>query len=357
VAGSVGDRKSIRPGPTTLRLLARRRRWLRWLAIALACLTAASAVVQLHDRPVPHGAGVVIVIARRTLRRGRSIRSSDLGTAVREGPAAGAAPFARPEDAVGRVAIRDLAAGEAVTPANTLSLLRYYGIAARVPRGMRAVDLVVPSAATFGGELAPGSRVDLVGAFNLGQDRIAASLLSTGIVLRAAWGRAAPSTPSARLGGVGGGAGEQQTSLVEVEVAVPASREREVALAQAFGRIFVAVHSLVAAASQAELSGSLDLRRYLGLPSVEAPATALPQVPRVWPTGPFMTPKTGNPARVAPTSVHNRKTSLPPVGGPRRAPMWTVEVIQGTQRSLTQVPRLDGSSSTAPARRLDRDGR
>lgn len=348
ITEGVTDRKAIRLGPLALRILARRRRWLRWLAVAFACLTAISALSHAHRRAI-RPAEMPTVIVRHVIPAGRPIGSDDVELGVRAG-SPGPGPFGRLEDAVGLVAVRGLRAGDWVTPEVAVSPLRYYGVAARVPRGMRAINLVVPSAEIFGGELAPMSRVDLLAAFEVDQDRAATTLLTSGIILRVR-GRETVPPGGGRLG-VGVEAARPGT-VVEVAVAVPETWEREVALAQAFGHISLAVHPLASEGPHPDASGAVTLRRYLSLPPASA-ATMLPP-PRGWPEPPGgATPsgarpqggRTGYPYAAAPP----RRSGQPAGVGP--TPRWTVEVIEGAERSVEQVPRADSpeeSESPPPA--------
>ncbi|GEM_PF-1208190 len=329
------DPRIGRLGPGSRAPFAGRRRWMRGLAIALACLTAASALVQVR-RSAPRASLVPVVVARRTLHTGEPVRPRDLALATPEATPPVPGSFTRIDAASGRVAAHPIAAGEAVTAENTVPVLRYYGVAARVPRGMRALNLVVPSSSMFGGELAPLSRVDLLGAFDLGQERAASALLATGVVLRAS---PAHGAAAARPGVAGAGDFDGRGSLVELEVAVPQDREREVALAQAFGRILVAVHPLAREAVHPAPSGSLTVRRYLGLPPVAPPVPAV--APPAWP--PVLRPPAadrGGGARAAPPS---RSGSAALVPRPARRPAWAVEVIAGAERSVQEVPRLSGT--------------
>src|SRR5579859_1906426 len=269
----------VRLGPLARRLLARRRRWLRWAAIALAALTILTAAAQLHHRPA----------IRRT------------GT-----PADG-------------VRVR--------TP-----VPRFDGVAGVVPPGMRAVNLVVPAAATFGGRLAPWSRVDVLAAFDVGQDRAVRKLLASGIVLHvtppfAPAGTGMPSPPPSADGRFGA------APVAEVALAIPAAREREVVMAQAFGRMFVAVEPATVVESPAAGTGrprdlhaaspsaddALSLRRYLGLP---AAAPAVSAIPSFFPTAPGLPPSPASFSRAPVRQSEARRDDV------------AIEVVEGTTRTL-----------------------
>lgn len=293
---TTGAAGAMRVGPLARRLLARRRRWLRWAAAILAVLTVLSAVAQLRHRSVPRRA---------------------------------AAPAAEAHH------------GPVAAP-------RFYGVAAEVPPGMRAVNLTVPAAAAFQGRLAPRSQVDLLAAFDTGQDRVVQRVLTSGLVLsaapRSAGGAGASfSAPEGRFA---------TAPAVELSVAIPAAREREVVMAQAFGRVFVAVQPAAegpaasgavfapqacpapaapagAAAGPAKSGEPLVLRRYLGLPALPAgpPAAASGQaalLPALFAARGMLSPMPDAARDAArPAAVRH--------GG------VTVEVIEGTARSVAEV--------------------
>ena len=283
---------AMRLGPLALRLLARRRRWLRWAAIGLAVLTLLSAMGQIRHRPAPRRSGV-----SGTMR---------------------VQPAAPP---------------------------RIIGVADVVPRDMRAVNLIVPEAATFGERLAPGSRVDVLAAFDMGQDRAVRRVVTSGVVLhvtRQAAPVAAPySPPSGRVGRVGAAA------VDEVALAVPAAREREIVMAQAFGRVFLAVEPMNTPPALPPTAGrprsssadtALLLRGYVGLPaatmsSVAAPGWvgALPGPPPVlgWPV-----PSRANLA--TPELLRGSTRSSEVLRGAARGDA-AVELIEGTARTIVDV--------------------
>jgi Flp pilus assembly protein CpaB len=289
-SGSTSSRV-LRLGALATRLLARRRRWLRWAAIGLAVVTLISAAAQLRRRPVPR-------------------RAATSPASLRSGPAPGAG-----------------------------TALRASGVAGLVPAGMRAVNLVVPAAATFGGRLAPGSRVDLLAAFDAGQDRAVRRVLASGVVLHVTPqdGPSAAGAPMFSAGALRAGAGP----VTEVALLVPAAREREIVMAQAFGRMFLAVDPAgaggpTAAARRRAQAGPphaggdepLSLRRYLGLNVTGAAPAAAPFLPA--PVPPWPAAATPVPAPLAPARPS------PPHAAASSAQV-TVEVIEGTARSTAEV--------------------
>ncbi len=277
----------MRLGPLARRLLARRRRWLRWAAVGLAVLTLLSAAAQLRHRPAPRQSGA--------------------------------------------------------TRLQTAAAPRVVGVADVVPRGMRAVNVIVPAAATFDGRLAPGSRVDVLAAFDLGQDRAVRRVIASGIVLhvtsRAAAAAAAPVPLSGADGRFSGAA------VDEVALAVPTAREREIVMAQAFGRVFLAVEPTGAPRPASNIArppgrgassgAALLLRRYVDLPPSAASSAVHPGWAGALPSPP---PLYGWPA-VSGTVAAEHAAS--PSNSPRQPGIGhddsTVEVVEGTARTIVEV--------------------
>jgi len=331
-------------GPLALQLLARRRRWFRWAAVGVLLMIIASAVAHVHRRPPARTAVVATVVTRRLLEPGHVLRASDLRVVPDVLGAAGAgARLLQVTDAVGQVVVREIARGEAVANRDVVPALRYYGIGARVPPGMRALTLVVPPAAAFGGELFPGSRVDVIGAFNPERGQGFVTPLTTGIVLAvaAARDRAAPGSGRIAVAGVPVG---QASASVDVEIAVPRDREREIVLAQAFGRIFVAVHPAPADAPGEAVSGTLRLLPYLGVSRGGTGGRPVPEYVGAAPPG-------GAAVRLRAPAAGSDTVPARPQGS--NAPMWVVDVIEGDARIGEAVPRAGGERRPAegvPAR-------
>lgn len=296
--GRTSSNAVMRLGPLALRLLARRRRWLRWAAIGFGILTLLSAMGQIRHRPAPR-------------------RSSVSGT-MRAQPAA--------------------------PP-------RIIGVADIVPRDMRAVNLIVPEAATFEGRLAPGSRVDVLAAFDLGQDRAVRRVVASGLVLHVARQAARAAASFSPLPGSDGRLGV--AAVDEVALAVPAEGEREIVMAQAFGRVFLAVEPTNTPPSPPPNAGrprfdtratpsagaALLLRRYVGLPAATTSSAAqsgwvgaLPGPPPLlgWPL-----PSRANPAMPAALLRGWTRSSDAPAGAPRGDA--AVELIEGTARTIVEV--------------------
>jgi hypothetical protein len=203
----------------------------------------------------------------------------------------------------------------------------------------------VPAAATFEGRLAPSSRVDVLAAFDLGQDRSVRRVLTSGIVLHVTPQPAASSAgfttilspPAERFGAV---------PVAELALAVPAASEREVVMAQAFGRVFVVVEPAATEVTDAgvgrrphdgiapPLDDALSLRRYLGLPvdASRAAASSAAGVPPM-PTFPGVPPLSPWPAPLGPKEPGPVRGAAADPNGVR------VEIIEGTTRTVVEVHR------------------
>lgn len=288
-----GASAAVPLGPLARRLLARRRHWLRWAAIALAVFTIFSAAAQLRHRP------------------------------------------AGPRSRAPLGGVRPPAAAR-----------RAGGVIPQLPPGMRIMNLAVPAAAVFGGRLPPLSRVDLLGAFDAGPDRLVRRVVASGIVLYVS----AQSGPDGSGGPAPFAAPDGRfaaTPVAELSVAVPAASEREIVMAQAFGRLFVAVrpapdgtatHSACGGCDRRvpgapESGAALSMRRYLGLPG-SGPAPSPVPVPPGWLPAPAL-PWAG----VAPGPSRSEDATRGPArpADARRAGR-SVEIIEDTARRVTQVP-------------------
>jgi len=359
-----GSRRPVILGAATRTLLIRRRKWIRWLAILVAAFAVISIVLQFHHSRTSRHPLYPAAVVRHAIHAGQVLGKSDVEMVMMDTELPGLMSPVRSPDIAGRVAVRDLGVGDYITADATEPFAQYFGISAHVPPGMRAVNLVVPSAEIFGGDLAPLSRVDVLGAFEVGQDRAAATLLTSGIVLRIA------ETPTRRPSEIGRASGPLaqetgQAAPVEIEVAVPEATERQIVLAQAFGRILLAVHPATEPV-HAAAAGVLNLRKYLDLP----PASRMPVItaarPSISPTPTF--PSAGHTSanvpgpRTAASHVSSAKarssggSPAPATGGTYPAATdWVVEMIRGGTRSLEMVPRSDGAD--APAERTPSSGR
>ena len=213
---------------------------------------------------------------------------------------------------------------------------------------MRAVNLLVPASATFEGRLTPSSRVDVLAAFDLGQDRSVRRVLASGIVLHVT---SQPAVPGAALTPMSSPAAERfgAAPVAELALAVPAASEREIVMAQAFGRVFVVVEPAAPRVSRAGVGqrardrvtaprpdDALFLRRYLGLPAEGSRAAAPPAggtIPLISSLAGVLPP----PVPPWPSAPGSRAGT---VGGAAADPSGvTVEIIEGTARTFAEVRR------------------
>lgn len=229
-----------------------RRRWSRAsrLYLASSAILALTAGVALHAYlgRVASAAGVVgplvpVVVASSEISRGSVLRSEQLH--IVRTPKAYAQPgsLSRVAEASGRVALSDLAPGEAVTMSR-LARVRAGPVASLIPEGLRA--FAVPTTLPRGA-LEPGDRVDVLATFSSGQahtETIVAAVevlfvlgpsnSSAGSALRAG-GRSV--TADVGLDAAGAGASAPTTLLVLVSE----EQERRLAFARAFADLEVAI--------------------------------------------------------------------------------------------------------------------
>jgi hypothetical protein len=280
--------------PLAVRFFTQRRRWMRWAAIALAVLTLLSAASQFGRKPVGHHPA-----------------------------AAPAAPAPGPTSLTPEGRVR----GEEGAYRRSLPSR---GAVFDVPADTRIVSVIVPASPA----VSPRSRVDVVAAFDTGQERVVRRILASALVLKVSVASSSLSGTEGRFAGA---------PMAELSLAIPAGREREVVLAQAFGRLFVLVAGASRSVPSGASEGTLSMRRYLGLPAAAMPS--YPSAPLVFPPlAPFAPPAaswTTAAARGAAAAGHPRAQAPKADSGPAdRAPVnagSVVEIIEGTGRSFVQV--------------------
>lgn len=142
--------------------------WLYRAAVALGIGLCAVALIWIRGGEAQartaalHPAMAAVVVARFTVPAGSSLSAAEFG--VESLPAADVPAGALPASAVlgGAVARQTLWAGEPVLGAMLYANAAQAAIDARLPAGMRAVDVAVSGAAGMGGLLAAGDHVDVV---------------------------------------------------------------------------------------------------------------------------------------------------------------------------------------------------
>ncbi|HXF71028.1 MAG TPA: Flp pilus assembly protein CpaB [Actinomycetota bacterium] len=123
---------------------------------------------------------VPVVVAARAVRAGERLSRADLRLVLVPRAYAPPGALARVEQAAGRVALGDLAPGEAVT-ATRLARVRAGPVASLVPPGLRA--FAVPSSLPRGA-ISAGDRVDVLATY--GPPRARTETVATGVEVLAA---------------------------------------------------------------------------------------------------------------------------------------------------------------------------
>ena len=224
-----------------------RRRWSRasrsFLVSSLVLALTAGLAVHAYLAHVAAAAGAVgprvpVVIAATNLARGSVITGGQIRL-VRI-PKAYAPPgsFSSVVEVTGRVALSDLAKGEAVTTSR-LARVRAGPVASLIPEGLRA--FAVPTSLPPG-SLQAGDRVDVLATFNSGQPHTEIVVAGVEILFVLGPGGGSPTRAGQGDSGLGldaGGAGASAASTLLVLVSE--DQERRLAFARAFGSLEVAI--------------------------------------------------------------------------------------------------------------------
>jgi pilus assembly protein CpaB len=199
------------------------------LVAAVACALAAGSIVRSYAARIEAtrpflGPPRPVVVAARPVARGAAIGADDVRLA--EVPAAVAPPGALDgvAEAIGRVALTDLAPGEAIA-SNRLSGGAGGALAALVPPGLRAVTVPLP---VVPDGLAAGDRVDVIATY--GEGRAYAETVGPALEVLRVGGQDAG-------GAFGGGTGGGGSLVLLVD---PATATR-LARASAFAVLSIAV--------------------------------------------------------------------------------------------------------------------
>jgi len=225
-----------------------RRRWSRssrlFLSLSVVLAMAAGLSTHAYLARVATAAGAVgppvaVVVAAGDVARGSAL-SPRLLRVVRI-PKAYAPPgsFSRVFDVSGRVALSDLATGEAVTKSR-LARVRAGPVASLIPEGLRA--FAVPTSLPVGAVEA-GDRIDVLATFSTGQPHTENVVSGVEVLLVLGPFRGAPAHP----GGAGGlgldAAAAGVPTPTTLLVLVSEEQERRLAFARAFADLEVAIAS------------------------------------------------------------------------------------------------------------------
>lgn len=177
VVVSVGWKEGVQGAPAPSRARRLPRLSLGHVAVALAALLAFVANVALLRS---HDDTTAVVVAARTIEAGQTVSGADLSTArLRADASVMAALLTSPEGLDGRVARRQIEAGELIGRQDLLS--------EPAPNGLRAMAVPVTAAHAAGGSIRVGDRVDLV---DVGQDGVAGYVVRAAPVISVSAGQA-----------------------------------------------------------------------------------------------------------------------------------------------------------------------
>jgi Flp pilus assembly protein CpaB len=219
-----------------------RRYLVAGLALALVGLLSMRTYLSREARAAGAGGSPVpVVVASADIDRGAALRPEDLRTVSI--PRAYAPPGAlrTVDQAAGRVALADLAEGEAVTRTR-LARVRAGPVASLIPAGLRA--FAVPTSLPTG-TVAPGDLIDVLATYSTGQPHTETVVSGVEVlfVLGTGWGGA-----PGRSGGAGGGGGSAFDAAAAGAAAsgtlillVSAEQDERLAYARAFADLSIAV--------------------------------------------------------------------------------------------------------------------
>jgi Flp pilus assembly protein CpaB len=207
------------------------------VSVVLAVVAGVAVHAHLSRVAVATGRGGeyrTVVVASGPIHRGATIRRQNLRP-IRF-PEAYAPPgsFSGVDQAAGRVALADLARGEAVTETR-LARVRAGPVASLIPQGLRA--FAVPTSLPLG-SLAAGDRVDILATYSGGEPHT--ETVVTGVEVLFVLGRSSshsgPST-GLDLDAAAAGAGDSITLILLVS----SDQEERLAFARAFADLQVAI--------------------------------------------------------------------------------------------------------------------
>ena len=218
------------------------RQWTRssraYLAISGVLAVVAALMVHHYLSDAAAAAGRVgpmtpVVEAAQPIARGSELSAGSLRVASIPKGYVPPGSFMSPQQVTGRVALADLAAGEAVTETR-LARVRAGPVASLVPRGLRA--FAVPTSLPRGA-VVPGDRVDIVATYASGQPH--SEVAAEGIEVLFVLGPSAEGTGGSGLGLDAQAAGAQAaTTLI---LLVSPDQEQRLAFARAFANLEVAI--------------------------------------------------------------------------------------------------------------------
>jgi Flp pilus assembly protein CpaB len=224
-----------------------RRGWSRphlYLGAAVALALTAGLVVNGYlsrmrtASPTSAGPQVAVVLASAPIMRGATIREDQLRLEPMPEKFVPPGSFDQVSEAAGRVALADLAKGEAVTETR-LARVRAGPVASLIPPGLRA--FAVPTSLPPGA-LVPGDSVDILATYGTGgggqpHTEVVVSSVEVLFVLGQGAASGGGSTGDFALDAEGAGAGSSTTLILLVSE----DQEGRLAYARAFADLAVAI--------------------------------------------------------------------------------------------------------------------
>jgi Flp pilus assembly protein CpaB len=218
-----------------------RRRWTRasrvYLCGSAVLALATGEIVHTYVARAAAAADAVrptvpVVVTVRTVHRGSVVEPGQVRVVVMPRAYAPPGAFHHIQQAAGRVALADLATGEAVT-ATRLARVRAGPVASLIPPGLRA--FAVPTSLPAGA-VRPGDRVDVLGTYQSGQPHTERVVSAVEVLFVLG-----PHTGGSGGGGAldldpSGAGGVQGTTLI---VLVASDQEDRLAFARAFANLEV----------------------------------------------------------------------------------------------------------------------
>lgn len=225
-----------------------RRRVMAFFAVAAAiaggALWAVTVVIADYDAAIAEALapkrGVPVVVASRTLHRGVPITAEDLFVVEvslealprvvdEDGRWVQLPVFSSRERLIGLHPREPVLAGELIRPERLADGRRGIGLHAMLPRGFRALSIDLAGPRALDGLLEPGSFVDILVSWDVGDDRRATQTLLQAVFVMATHGRA--------LGDAEGESSAVGSHRPSVTLMVTGEQAEDVALASEIGEV------------------------------------------------------------------------------------------------------------------------
>ena len=232
--------------------------------------------------------------------------------------------FESAQKLVGRVAVVQIAAREAVTDSKLAPEGTAGGLTAIIPEGYRAMTVKVDDASGVSGFLQPGAIVDVVVVIDpkensINQDPISKVVLQNVRVLANAQNLDKPKDD------------REATTVKAVTLQVTPEQAEKLALASSEGKLQLVMRNSVDQADE-QTSGANKKTLLLGERAMLTPEpgiTSNPSAPKAAPS---------SPRRISPRPAVKETNVTPKVTTPPPAPRPTIEVIKGAKKETVDFP-------------------